>query len=142
MSPARLALAWGGLLLAGCQARTDVTGTARGELRLSVEGDAQAPALELGYDVGAVPVGHRKELVVRGTNTGEDPLQVLGVSLGAVGNGSWFVKDAARTLAPGASVTATVTFAPVSAGAQATTLTFSHDADAQLPVLRLSGTGG
>lgn len=130
------------LLLAGCEVRGGVTGTSRGELRLSVDGDAQAPALELAYDVGTVAVGQRRELVVRATNTGEDPLRVLGVSLGSVGNGSWFVRDTSRTLAPGESVTATVTFAPASAGPQATTVTFAHDADAQLPVLRLSGTGG
>ena len=35
----------------------------------------------------------------------------------------------------------TVTFAPVGVGAQATQLTFSHDADAALPSARLSGTG-
>lgn len=140
----RAALGWTVALglLAGCQApRPMVTDTARGELHVSVVGDAQAPALELSYDVGAVAVGQRKELTVRATNVGEDPLQVLGVSLGSGGNGSWFVRDVTGRLEVGQSVEARVTFVPVAVGAQATTVTFSHDADAQLPVVRLSGSG-
>ncbi len=128
-------------VLLGCQGGPTVRGTNKGELRLSIEGDAQAPALELAFDLGAVPVGQRKEVVIRGANVGEDTLKVLGVSLGSAGNGSWFVRDTTRTLEPGASVTATVTFQPATAGAQATTVTFSHDADAQLPVVNLTGTG-
>jgi len=118
-----------------------VRGTHRGILHVSVDGDSQAPALDLSYDVGPVVVGLRKEVVVRATNVGVDPMTVLGVSLGSSGNGSWFVHDASGVLAPGASLTATVTFAPVGVGAQATRVTFSHDADAALPSAQLSGTG-
>ena len=125
----------------GCQPQL-VRNTNRGVLHVSVEGDERSPALDLDYDVGAVRVGLRKELVVRATNVGIDPMTVLGVSLGSSGNGSWFVRDVSRALGPGASVTATVTFAPVGVGAQATQVTFSHDADAALPSLRLTGTGG
>lgn len=127
--------------LCACQPQP-VRGTHRGVLHLSVDGDAQAPALDLTYDVGAVAIGLRKELVVRATNVGVDPMTVLGVSLGSSGNGSWFVRDVSGILAPGASMTATVTFAPVGTGAQQTQATFSHDADAALPSLRLTGTGG
>ena len=133
-----------GLALAAscaCQPQP-VRGTHRGVLHLSVDGDSQAPALDLAYDVGQLTVGLRKEVVVRATNVGVDPMTVLGVSLGSSGNGSWFVRDASGALAPGASLTATVTFAPVGVGAQATRLTFAHDADAALPSLQLSGTGG
>lgn len=126
--------------LTACQPQ-QVRNTNRGLLHLSVEGDAQAPALELTYDVGSVMVGLRKELIVRATNVGADPLNVVGVSLGTSGNGSWFVRDVAASLSPGDSVTATVTFAPAGVGAQSTQLTFSHNADAALPSLRLSGTG-
>jgi hypothetical protein len=119
-----------------------VHGTHRGVLHVSVEGDSQEPALDLTYDLGPLPVGSRKEVIVRATNVGVDSLTVLGVSLGSSGNGSWFVHDVSGALAPGASVTATVTFAPVGVGAQATRLTFAHDADAALPSLQLSGTGG
>lgn len=128
------------LALSACQPQV-VKGTNRGVLHVSVEGDAQAPALDLAYDVGEVRVGQQQPLVVRATNVGIDTLHVLGVSLGASGNGSWFVRDATGELAPGASLTATVTFAPVGVGAQATQVTFSHDADAALPSARLSGTG-
>ncbi len=119
-----------------------VRNTNRGVLHVSVEGDERSPALDLDYDVGAVKVGLRQEVVVRATNVGIDPMTVLGVSLGSSGNGSWFVRDVSRALGPGASVTATVTFAPVGVGAQATQVTFSHDADAALPSLALMGTGG
>ena len=124
----------------GCQPQP-VRNTHRGVLHLSVEGDAQEPALALNFDVGAVMVGLSKELIVRATNVGLDPMIVLGVSLGSAGNGSWFVRDVSRPLAPGAAVTATVTFAPVGVGAQQTQVTFSHDADAALPSLRVSGAG-
>ena len=136
---------WLGLLalvsLSACQPQL-VRNTHRGVLHLSVEGDAQAPALDLTYDVGTVMVGLRKEVTVRATNVGLDPMNVLGASLGTSGNGSWFVRDVAATLSPGESVTATVTFAPAGAGAQSTQVTFSHNADAALPSLRLNGTGG
>lgn len=128
------------LVLAGCEPQV-VKGTHRGELHLSIEGDSQAPALDLAFDVGAVQVGTQRPLVVRATNVGIDALSVLGVSLGAQGNGSWFVRDATGTLAPGASLTATVTFAPVDPGTQSTQVTFSHDADAALPSAKLTGTG-
>ncbi len=131
-----LALVW----LTACQPQL-VRNTHRGVLHLSVEGDSQAPALDLAYDVGPVSVGLRKEVIVRATNVGLDPMNVLGVSLASTGNGSWFVRDVAATLSPGASVTATVTFAPAGVGAQSTQLTFSHNADAALPSLSLSGTG-
>lgn len=134
--PALIALA----ALTACQVQP-VRNTNRGVLHLSVEGDSQAPALDATHDVGAVMVGLRKEVVVRATNVGVDPMNVLGVSLGSTGNGSFFVRDVTRLLAPEASVTATVTFAPAGAGAQATQVTFSHDADAPLPSLQLSGTG-
>jgi hypothetical protein len=129
------------LALAACQGPSVIKGTNKGELKLSVEGDSREPALELTYDVGAVPVGQRREFVVRGTNTGVDAMRVLGVSLGSGGNGSFFVRDTMRTLEPGQSVSVTVTFAPAATGAQRTTVTFSHDADAQLPVLTVTGTG-
>lgn len=117
--------------------------TNRGVLHVSVEGDAQPPALDVTYDVGAVTVGQRKELTVRATNVGEDALTVVGVNLGAQGNGSWFVRDVSgRQLSPGASLTTTVTFAPAGVGAQTTQVTFSHDADAAFPSLVLTGTGG
>lgn len=126
--------------LTACQPQL-VRNTHRGVLHLSVEGDSQEPALDLAYDVGPVSVGLRKEVIVRATNVGLDPMNVLGVSLASTGNGSWFVRDVAATLSPGASVTATVTFAPAGVGAQSTQLTFSHNADAALPSLSLSGTG-
>jgi hypothetical protein len=135
---------WGLVLafasLSACQPQP-VHGTHRGVLNVAVDGDAQPPALDLTFDVGAVMVGLRREVVVRATNVGLDPMTVLGVSLGSSGNGSWFVRDVSKPLAPGASVTATVTFAPVGPGAQSTQVTFSHDADAPLPSLRLTGTG-
>jgi hypothetical protein len=127
--------------VSACQSQP-VKGTNRGELHVSVEGDAQPAALDITYDVGTVTVGQRKEIVVRASNVGVDPMTVLGVSLGSAGNGSWFVRDVSRMLAPGASVTATVTFAPASVGAQTTQVTFSHDADAAFPSVRLDGTGG
>lgn len=128
------------LALSACQPQV-VKSTNRGVLHVSVEGDSQQPALDLAYDVGQVLVGQQQALTVRATNVGIDTLHVLGASLGAVGNGSWFVRDATGELAPGSSLTATVTFAPVGVGAQATQLTFSHDADAALPSARLTGTG-
>ncbi|MFZ5442984.1 MAG: hypothetical protein ACOZQL_23460 [Myxococcota bacterium] len=128
-------------ILAGCQQPQNVRSTNRGVLHVSIEGDAQPAAIELSYDVGQVRVGQQQPLTVRATNVGLDALEVLGVSLGSTGNGSWFVRDAHGSLAPGASLTATVTFAPVGPGAQATQVTFSHDADAALPSARLSGTG-
>lgn len=128
------------VLVTGCEPQV-VKGTHRGELHVSIEGDTQAPALDLSFDVGAVQVGTQRQLVVRATNVGIDALRVLGVTLGAQGNGSWFVRDATGTLAPGSSLTATVTFAPVGRGAQATQVTFAHDADAALPSARLTGTG-
>jgi hypothetical protein len=128
------------LALSACQPQV-VKSTNRGVLHVSVEGDSQQPALDLAYDVGQVRVGQQQALTVRATNVGIDTLHVVGVSLGAVGNGSWFVRDATGELAPGSSLTATVTFAPVGVGAQATQLTFSHDADAALPTARLTGTG-
>lgn len=129
------------LALAGCQPG-GVRNTNRGILHVSVEGDSQAAALDLTYDVGTVAVGQRKEITVRATNVGIDSLDVTGVSLGSVGNGSWFVRDVSRELPPGSSVTTTVTFAPAAAGSQTTQVTFAHDADAAFPSVRLNGTGG
>lgn len=126
--------------LAACQP-LPVKMTNRGVLHVSVEGDSQAPALDLRHDAGAVTVGLRKEIVVRATNVGVDTMSVLGVSLGTAGNGSWFVRDVTGTLSPGASLTATVTFAPAGQGAQTTQVTFSHDADAAFPSVQLTGTG-
>lgn len=126
--------------LSACQPMP-VKMTNRGVLHVSVEGDSQAAALDVQYDVGAVTVGLRKEVVVRATNVGVDAMHVLGVSLGTAGNGSWFVRDVTGALSPGASLTATVTFAPAGQGAQTTQVTFSHDADAAFPSLQLSGTG-
>ena len=37
---------------------------------MSVDGDSQAPAVDLSYDVGSLAVGLRKEVVVRATNVG------------------------------------------------------------------------
>jgi hypothetical protein len=127
--------------LCACQPQP-VRGTNRGVLHLSVDGDTQPPALDLAYEVGPVTVGARKEILVRATNVGVDAMTLLGVSLGSTGSGSWFVRDVSKQLAPGSSVTATVTFAPVGIGTQATQVTFSHDADAPLPSLHLSGSGG
>lgn len=79
---------------------------------------------------------------MRATNVGVDPLNVQGISLGSTGNGSWFVRDVTKLLAPEGFMTVTVTFAPAGSGAQSTQVTFSHDADAALPSLRLTGTGG
>lgn len=129
------------LALCACQPQP-VRSTHRGLLHLSVDGDSQSPALDLSYDVGPVMVGLRKELTVRAANVGVDPMTVLGVSLGSSGNGSWFVRDVTRQLAPGESVAVVVTFAPAGPGAQSTQVTFAHDADAALPSLHLTGTGG
>ena len=126
--------------LSACQPQV-VKSTNRGVLHVSIEGDSQEPALDVNFDVGMVRVGQQQPLVVRATNVGVDTLHVLGVSLGAAGNGSWFVRDASGELTPGSSLTATVTFAPVGVGGQATQVTFSHDADAALPSARLTGTG-
>ena len=125
--------------LTACQA-PPVRNTTRGVLEVCVEGDSQPPALDVTSEVGSVQVGLRKEVVVRATNTGIDAMSVLGVSLGSAGNGSWVVRDLTRMLAPGSSVTATVTFAPPAVGAQTTQVTLSHDADAALSSVRLNGT--
>ncbi len=127
-------------VLSACQP-TPVKMTNRGVLHVSVDGDSQEPALDLRYDVGSVTVGLRKEVIVRATNVGVDPMHVLGVSLGAAGNGSWFVRDVTGALAPGDSISATVTFAPAGQGAQTTQVTFAHDADAAFPSVQLTGTG-
>ncbi|MFO0601458.1 MAG: hypothetical protein U0228_39520 [Myxococcaceae bacterium] len=136
----RLALALGALALLACQP-PPVKGTRRGELVVSVEGDMQTAALSVSFDVGAVQVGQTKTITVRATNVGLDAMKVVSVSAGAAGNGSWFVRDASGDLAPGASLTSTVTFAPAATGAQSTQVTFAHDADAAFPSLQLSGTG-
>jgi hypothetical protein len=128
------------LALSACQGQP-VKMTNRGVLHVSVDGDSQAPALDVTHDVGSVMVGLRKEIVVRATNVGVDTMHVLGVSLGTAGNGSWFVRDVTGTLAPDASLTATVTFAPAGQGAQTTQVTFSHDADAAFPRVQLTGNG-
>jgi hypothetical protein len=91
------------LALLACQGQP-VRNTNRGVLHLSVEGDDQPPALDLSFDAGSVVVGMRKELIVRATNVGVDPMTVLGVSLGSTGNGSWFVRDVSKPLSPGASL--------------------------------------
>lgn len=129
------------LSLAGCQPQT-VRNTNRGVFHLSVEGDAREPALDQRYELGTVVVGARKELVVRATNVGVDSMTVLGASRGSTGNGSWFLRDVSGLVAPGAFMRATITFAPASTGMQSTTVTFSHDADAALPSLLLTGAGG
>lgn len=118
-----------------------IRGTNRGELHVSVEGDMTPAALNVSYDVGSVVVGNTRAITVRATNVGIDPLDVVSVSLGSAGNGSWYVRDVSAALAPGASLTSTVTFAPVGAGAQQTQVTFAHDADAAFPSVQLTGTG-
>lgn len=138
MRPALFGLA---LLLLACQPQP-VRMTNRGVLHVSVEGDSQPPALDVTVDLGRVTVGLRKEAVVRATNVGVDTMHVLGASLGTSGNGSFYIRDVTATLAPGASTTATVTFAPAAQGPQSTQVTFSHDADAPFPSARLDGTGG
>lgn len=136
----RLALVASAALWWGCMP-PPLQGTRRGELHVSVEGDSTPAALELTFDVGSVQVGATKQVVVRATNVGVDSLSVSGASLGSAGNGSWFVRSSSAMLAPGASTTATVTFAPASPGPQTTQVTFSHDADAAFPSVQLSGTG-
>ena len=118
-----------------------VTGSNRGELFVSIVGVDGEPALEITHDVGAVAVGSSTQLTVRAINVGRDSMHVFGATLGAVGNGSWFVRDTSGELAPEASLSVNVTFAPVEVGPQATTLTFSHDAAASTPVVRLTGAG-
>lgn len=129
-----------GLGLCSC-APPPVVGTNRGELFVSVVGQEGEPALEVTYDVGPVAVGTSKAFTVRAVNVGSDELHVYGAQLGAEGNGSWFVRDTSANLLPEAALTVSVTFAPVAAGPQATTLTFSHDAAASTPVVHLTGTG-
>lgn len=136
----RWSLALALLSFTACQPQP-VRNTNRGVLHVSVDGDSQEPALDLTYDVGPVTVGLRKEVIVRATNVGIDPMMVSGASLGTTGNGSWFLRDVSAMLSPGASVTATITFVPAGVGAQSTQVTFSHNADAAFPSLRLSGTG-
>lgn len=136
----RLILFVSAALLVSCMP-PPLQGTRRGELHLAVEGDSGAPALNITFDVGSVPVGSTKQITVRATNVGIDALTVSGASLGSAGNGSWFVRSSGAMLEPGASTTATVTFAPASAGPQSTQVTFSHDADAAFPSAQLSGTG-
>lgn len=127
-------------LLVGCTI-TPIRDTNRGELFLSVEGSDEVPSLMPTWDMGELTVGDRKNVTIRATNVGIDPLTVTGVFLGAVGNGSFYVRDATGPLTPDASLTVTVTFSPATKGAQQTQVTFSHDADAALPSLQLSGTG-
>lgn len=137
------AVAWSSLLwlLAACTPPNMVKNTKRGELHVAIQGVDMPAALNVSFDVGSVQVGATRAVTVVATNVGLDPMEVLGVSLGSVGNGSWFVRDASGALAPGASLTSMVTFAPVAAGAQATQVTFSHDADAAFPAVQLTGTG-
>lgn len=128
-----------GLLLA-CSP-PPVRSTNRGVLFLSVEGSDEAPAEMPRWDMGEVVVGARKELVIRATNVGSDPLTVTGVYLGAIGNGSFFARNTGGKLEQDESLTATVTFSPATKGSQQTQVTFSHDADSALPSLHVTGTG-
>lgn len=132
-------VALAGLLLA-CSP-PPIRNTNRGVLNLSVEGSDQAPAEMPTWDMGEVVVGGRKEVVIRATNVGTDAMNVTGVYLGAIGNGSFYARDTSGTLEPEQSLTATVTFSPATKGAQRTQVTFSHDADSALPSLHLTGTG-
>ncbi|MGV3622837.1 MAG: hypothetical protein ACO1OB_18610 [Archangium sp.] len=127
-------------LFTGCTI-TPIRDTNRGELFLSVEGSDEPPAAMPSFDLGEVMVGGRKTVTIRATNVGIDALNVSGVFLGAVGNGSFYVRDASGELEPGQSLTAAVTFSPATKGAQQTQVTFSHDADSALPSLQLTGTG-
>ncbi|MBL8909802.1 MAG: hypothetical protein JNM17_03765 [Archangium sp.] len=129
------------LLALACTPPNMVKNTNRGELHVTVDGTDTPAALNVSFDVGSVAVGSTRAITVVATNVGADPMDVIGVSLGSVGNGSWFVRDVNGKLAPGASLTSMVTFAPIGAGAQATQVTFSHDADAAFPSVQLTGTG-
>lgn len=127
--------------LVGCTPPNMVKNTNRGQLHVTVEGTDTPAAINVSFDVGGVQVGTTRAVTVVATNVGIDAMEVVGVSLGSVGNGSWFVRDVSGKLAPGASLTSMVTFAPIGAGAQSTQVTFSHDADAAFPSVQLTGTG-
>lgn len=113
--------------------------TNRGVLWLAV--NDEAPSENPTWDFGELALGTRKEVVVRAVNMGPQSLRVTGVFLGAVGNGSFYVRDVSGELEPEESLTATVTFSPATAGAQQSQVTFAHDADTPQPSLRLLGVG-
>lgn len=139
----RRSLAWlsCAALAAGALAcgRPSVQPTNRGDLYLSVDGGTPTP--ELSFDFGDVTLGQTRTVDVVATNVGLDALNLTRLTLEGSDTGAFFVKGALGRVEPGATTTATVTFAPAKVGAQSTRLIFEHDADAARPVATLSGSG-
>lgn len=122
----------------GC-GRLDVKPTNRGDLYLSVDGGTPTP--ELTFDFGDVTLGQTRSVDVVATNVGLDALNLTRLTLEGSDTGAFFVKGDLGKVEPGATTTATVTFAPAGVGAQSTRLIFEHDADAPRPLATLNGTG-
>lgn len=129
------------VLAAGALAcgRPGVKPTNRGDLHLSVDGGTPMP--ELAFDFGSVTVGQTRTVDVVATNVGLDALHLTRLTLEGSSSGAFFVKGALGRVEPGATTSATVTFAPTTVGAHSTRLVFEHDADAARPVAVLTGTG-
>lgn len=119
--------------------RPGVQPTNRGDLYLSVDGGTPTP--ELAFDFGGVTLGQTRTVDVVATNVGLDALNLTRLTLEGSDTGAFFVKGALGKVEPGATTTATVTFAPAKLGPQSTRLIFEHDADAARPVATLSGSG-
>lgn len=126
------------LAVAGC-GREALEASNRGELRLSI-GD-EAPVERLDWDFGEVPLRESRVVEVQATNVGPDALTLTRLTLEGADTGAFFALGATGVVAPGAAVTAKVTFAPVHAGAQSARLVFEHDAQTAAPVAALMGQG-
>ena len=96
-------------------------------------------------DFGTIAVGHRSDLqTVRITNSGDAPLGIASASLGGSDALVFSVTSdgcAGHVVAPGASCTAQVTFAPATSGPRSATLAFSDNASGSPHTFRLTGVG-
>ncbi len=97
---------------------------------------AVAPAT---LDLGSAATGVTTTATFTISNTGNAPLDLTGITSS---NAVFTVAPATGTVAPGASLTVTVTFAPTAVGAQTGTLTIaSNDPATPSVTVALTGTG-
>lgn len=87
---------------------------------------------------GSVVVGTSSALLLTVTNPGDADLNVTATTSD---DGRYTASPTSYTVAPGASRTVTVTFTPTTTGAQAATLSLTHNAAGSPTTVALDGTG-
>lgn len=127
-------------LVVACSGGPTITGTNRGELKISLP-DGGAPAFLASHAFGDVKTGESSKLSFDVVNTGRDPLNIRVVRIDTTDAAAFFVQGGTGSVAPQVSRAFSVTFAPTRMGAHTGTMIFETDATAESAKISLTGTG-